>query len=124
VKSDWNRYCQAKDIKIEEDEAHGTLTAGRTHHVAVVEQEDGYMLRSLVVRAADVNSTPDAAVKAWLRNRFTELVSFRIDNKGRMVGEAWAPKKGLTPEEFGTLVRAIASESDRFEYVLTGADRE
>jgi len=123
MKTDWRQYCQANDLQVENGEAHVTLRAGRVHHVSIIEKQDGYILRSLVARAADVVSIPNAALKAWMRNRFTELVSFRIDEKGRMVGEAWAPRESLSAAEFSTLVRAVASESDRFEYVLTGADK-
>jgi hypothetical protein len=41
-----------------------------------------------------------------------------------VVGEAWVPKEGLTAEEFQVYVRAVATESDRFEYALTGRDVE
>jgi len=60
------------------------------------QKEDGYILRSFVARSAVVASIDGASLKAWIRNRFTELVSFRIGEKGKMVGEAWAPKEGLS----------------------------
>ena len=44
--------------------------------------------------------------------------------RGRVVAGAWVPKAGLTQEEFQLYVRAVAVESDRFEYRLTGRDNE
>jgi len=52
------------------------------------------------------------------------LMGFRIDRRGRLVGEAWVPKAGLTGEEFQLYVRHLAVEADRFEYGLTGRDSE
>ena len=52
----------------------------------------------------------------------TELVGFRIDARGRLIGEAWVPKAGVTSSEFTSYLRAVAAECDRFEYQLTGSD--
>lgn len=46
------------------------------------------------------------------------------DRRGRLVGEAWVPKAGLTGHEFQLYVRHLAVEADRFEYRLTGRDFE
>jgi hypothetical protein len=40
------------------------------------------------------------------------------------VGEALVPKAGLSTQEFQLYVRTVAVEADRFEFVLTGRDRE
>ena len=96
----------------------------RTQRVSVSDAGDRYELSSIVARPAAVAEVPDAAMRAWRRNRSTHLVGFRIDKRGRLVGEAWAPKVGLTAAEFRFHVRQIARESDRFEFVLTGRDVE
>ena len=67
---------------------------------------------------------PDLPIQVWLRNRATALVGFRIDSRGRLVGEALVPKAGLTAEEFQIYVRAVAVQCDRLEYLLTGRDQE
>ena len=51
-------------------------------------------------------------------------MGFRIDHRGRVVGEAWVPKAGLSAAEFQLYLRTAAVECDRFEYVLTGRDAE
>lgn len=53
-----------------------------------------------------------------------QLVGFRLDQKGRLVGEAWVPKAGLSRDEFLLYVKRVADECDLFEYHLTGNDRE
>ena len=62
--------------------------------------------------------------RIWKRNRATQLVGFRIDDRSRLVAEAWVLKIGVTPEEFQLYVRTVAKESDRFEFLLTGRDVE
>ena len=54
----------------------------------------------------------------------SKKVGLRIDDKNRLVGELWLPKVDLTSDEFQFGVRTVAIECDRFEYELTGADRE
>ncbi|HEU5178897.1 MAG TPA: hypothetical protein VFU24_15710, partial [Burkholderiales bacterium] len=63
-------------------------------------------------------------LRAWRRNRSSQLVGFRVDQRGRLVGEAWVPKAGLSAQEFQVYVRRVAAECDRFEYLLTGAYSE
>jgi hypothetical protein len=103
------------DVKLED---------GRQHRIAVEDQGDAYQLTAIVVRQAVVASLPDVPVQAWLRNRATVLVGFRIDRQRRLIAEAWVPKAGLTAEEFQLYLRKLAAEGDRFEYVLTGRDAE
>lgn len=69
-------------------------------------------------------SLPDLPLKIWSRNRVVSLIGFRIDHRGRLVGEAWVPKVGITKSEFQLYLRTVAVEADRFEYTLTGRDSE
>jgi hypothetical protein len=92
-----------------------------------VEAEDRgneLLFRSIVARAADCRKFPDAEMQAWLRNRAVSLVGFRVDERGKLVGEISAPKVGLSADELQFLVRHLATECDRFEFQLTGEDRE
>jgi len=36
-----------------------------------------------------------------------QLVGFRLDQKGRLVGEAWVPKAGLSGDEFLLYVERV-----------------
>ena len=79
-------------------------------------------MTSVVARAAVVAAMEALPLEVWERNRGTELVGFKIDAKGRLVGEAWIPKAGLMGSEFSAYLHAVAAECDRFEYQLTGSD--
>jgi hypothetical protein len=48
---------------VENGEAQVAFGAGRVHHVVVFERGNGYLLRSIVARAADVCAIQDAALK-------------------------------------------------------------
>lgn len=58
------------------------------------------------------------------RNRSLDLVGLRIDERDRLVAQAWLPAVAITPEEFAVYVRTVAAEADRLEFWLTGADVE
>jgi hypothetical protein len=118
------RLCRAKDLAIDGDHVEVKLKDDRHHRVSVADDADAYQLSAIVVRKARVQSLPGLPVRVWLRNRSTQLVGFRIDHRCRLVAEAWIPKIDLTAEEFQLYVRTVATECDRFEYLLTGKDVE
>ena len=122
--AEWGRLCNAKDLQVDEHHIDVKCGGERRQRVAVEDQGDAYMISAFVVRQAVVASLPDLPIQAWLRNRALMLVGFRIDRQHRLVGEAWIPKVGLVAEEFQLYVRMLATECDRFEYVLTGRDVE
>lgn len=66
----------------------------------------------------------DGGGNARLRHRGTTLAGFRIDPRGRLLGESLIPKPGLSAAEFQHWVRVAAAECDRFEHALTGKDVE
>ena len=122
--SEWARFCSAPDLRAVADGIDVRLGGGRHHQVQVTEEPDGWRLSGVVVRAAGLERVASPALKAWERNRSLRLPGFRLDERGRLVGEAWVPKAGVTAEEFQTYVRAVAVECDRFEHTLTGKDVE
>jgi hypothetical protein len=72
----------------------------------------------------DSGTTEAPEVESWLINRYRELVGFKVVERGTIIGEAWVPTEGLTPEEWELHVRTVAKACDRLEYLWTGADRE
>ena len=64
----------------------------------------------------------DLALRAWCRNAETELVNFALDPKDRLVGEIRHPVGHLDGGELMVYLQALATEGDRFEYVLSGRD--
>jgi hypothetical protein len=122
--ADWVRMCRVKDLAVDEPNIEVAFEKGRRHRVTVYDEGHSYKVRAFVTRRAVVESLQDLPIQVWVRNRATQLVGFRIDPQSRLVAEAWIPKPGLTAEEFQLYVRAVATESDRLEYALTGRDAE
>jgi hypothetical protein len=121
---EWVMLCQADDFTVEEPHIQVRLGERRRQRVTVKDDGETYALSVVVVRQATVAKLRDVVVKAWVRNRGTDLVGFRLDERGRLIGETWVPKAGLCATEFQCYVRTIAIECDQFEYTLTGRDVE
>jgi hypothetical protein len=122
MSADWKKFCRGKDLEVEGDDIAVRLPGDRLHRVSVYEEGEVYRLVSVVVRAGIAKEVDNLALDVWMRNFGTELVGFKLDNRGRLVGETWIPKPGLGNQEFLTYVRSLAAECDRYEYQLTGSD--
>jgi hypothetical protein len=123
--SDWMAFCRgAERISIDGESAVLVTTGDRRQRVEIRQTPDTYEFMSVVVRPSVVASVPDVPLKAWRRNRAMQSVGFRVDRKGRLVGEAWVPKAGLSRDEFLLSIRRCAAECDLFEFHLTGKDTE
>jgi hypothetical protein len=114
-------------IKVSGAELTVAFEDGRAHRVMVEEPPGRAEIRLWAV-AARPSVLPEEAegphVVAWKRNRFSDLVGFKIDGRGRLVGEAWVPLAGLDAGEWATYVRTVAWSCDRLEYLLTGRDED
>ena len=123
--SNWREFCRRRDeLSVDGDGVVVSFESQRRHRLDVRETDQTYVLTGVVARQGVLADVPDAALSAWKRNRSTQLVGFRIDRRGRLVGEAWIPKAGLERDEFLLYVMRVATECDLFEYHLTGKDRE
>ena len=122
---EWRKLCVgARDLQIEGEGVVVVLGGGRQHRVEVEPRGDVVELRAVVARRGVVGDQKDPALAAWNRNRAASLVGYRLDERGRLVGESWVPAAGLTADEFLIYVRGIAAACDLFEFQLTGKDRE
>lgn len=122
---DWRKLCAgARDVQIAGDAVVVTLARDRQHRVEVESKTDAVELRAVVARRQEVDKHENPALAAWNRNRAGSLVGFRLDERGRLVGESWVPDAGLTADEFLVYLRNIAAACDLFEFQLTGKDRE
>lgn len=119
----WPAWCRSNDLQVEGDSVVVQLAPVRRHRVHVAAGSDQFEMSAIVVSRSIATSIDGVALRAWRLNRNASLVSFRIDRRGRLVGESWAPFAGLTPEEFRFTLRNLAQECDRIEYVLTGEDQ-
>jgi uncharacterized protein YcaQ len=122
--AEWRRFCDSPQLTVDGQVVDVAVDDSRRHRVEIAESETEYLFSAVVARRAIVVKLPDAALRAWERNRAVSLIGFRIDARGRLLAEAWAPKAGITPAEFQVYLQTIAIEADRFEYALTGRDVE
>ena len=122
--ADWWKLCRDAGMTVDGGTVVVDLSDGRRHTVEVRDTGDTYALSAVVARPAALRETPYVPLLAWHRNRVARLMGFRLDRRGRLVGESWAPKVGLSAEEFQFYVRRVALECDRLEHLLTGMDQE
>lgn len=100
-----------------------TFANGRSHQVSVDDGADGYTLEAVVAGRRETSRLNRPELDAWRRNRNSRVVGYRIDGRGRLSAHAWTPHEGITAGLFVTIVRAVAREADRYEILVTGADR-
>ena len=122
--TDWRSMCAATRMEIHGDEVVVQFENAREHRVRVVETPDTFEIHAIVARVAAIRDVADLKPRIWRHNRASQLVSFRFDARGRLTAQGWVPKAGLTPEELQLIVRRVAAESDRLEFILTGKDLE
>lgn len=120
----WHRFAQARDLEIEPGCLLVRFPDGRGHRLRVIEKDDGWLLRGLIVRHARSNYDAEPAFAAARRNRNFRLFGLRLDEKGSLIGESHVPMAGLTASEFQTHARHVAAACDRLEYLITSGDRE
>lgn len=122
----WEALTRAAGLEVRGSTIEVRFRDGRSHRLRVTEDEEPGSLRvwTVVAGRGDVERIGEAELYTWLRNRLVDLVDFRVDRDGRLIGEASVATPGLTAEEWGLYVRTVASASDRLEYLLTGRDAE
>jgi hypothetical protein len=101
------------------------LPGGTRQVIAISEQSDALHCTSVIAGAKTVAAAaePDSPLRyAWSRNRLSDLVGFRLDSGGRLIGEAWVPTAGLTAEEIDVYLHELARVCDWHEFRLTGSD--
>lgn len=121
---DWRSYCRGGEFSIEGNVIEVALADARRHKIKVREDEACFHLHAIVAKPRVIASLTDLKLTLWMRNRSLSLIGFRVDPKGRLVGEAWVPKDGLSRKEFCFYLHTLAAESDRLEQQLSGADFE
>ena len=112
---------------VEGDDILVSLSAhGRRQRIHVGREDDQYVFTTVVLASASANRTRThrrrLAIRAWTRNAKTELVNFTFDGVGRLVAEIRHLADHLDPAELEIYLKLLATEGDRFEYVLTGRD--
>lgn len=118
----WRAWARERGCEMEVD-GFWVKVGSRRQRVAVVQESGLTLLRSRVARRAILNKVSEPELRAWQRNRVSELVGFRVDRQGVMVAETPIPS-GAGRDEWAFLAFNLARSADRFEYVITGRDEE
>ncbi|MBI4635852.1 MAG: hypothetical protein HY727_05830 [Candidatus Rokubacteria bacterium] len=122
---EWRDLSRRDGLRLREDVIEVQAADERVQRVSVAEDEPGSLrIWTVVAHRSIVERLDKPELVAWVRNRHVEIVDFRIDSHGRLIGEAVVATAGLTGEEWGFYVRTVANASDRLEYLLTGRDAE
>lgn len=102
--------------------------SGHSHRVHLERRDDRYRFWSVVVGAAVVTRGQDAwrnlAYRAWRKNALKEMVGFSFDCEHRLIGLVEQPAATVDREELVLYVETVARECERFEYKLSGHDRD
>jgi hypothetical protein len=123
VNPEWQRLCHGDDAL--EPQEHGvtvTFGGGRRQRVRIDESDGGLLVSAVIASPAFTMELEDPALYAWRRNCLSRLVGLRVDERGRLIGQAWVSLAGLDAHEFQLCVWTIAAECDRVEHLLTGRD--
>lgn len=123
MRAEWRALLCGSQFRVDGTSIEVDLHDGRRHSVQVVDGDGVWELQAIVAHRTTVDQCEDLQVRLWLMNRASELVSFRIDQRRRLVAEGWVPKPGVTRAEFQLHVHALAAEADRVEFLLTGKDK-
>lgn len=123
MNGDWRVLAREAGLPLEGTTVRVPCGHERFHVVNVDDSNpDAFRLWALVVtRGAAPNG---ATLQAWKMNRFRELVGFKEAEHGRIIGESWVPRAGVTAEEWKLCVLTLARACDRLEYQWTGRDVE
>ena len=124
VNADWTKLCRRSDFTVEGEAIVVRFAGERKHRVTVREEPTTFLLTARVANASAVGEHTDVALRLWRMNRGTRLVGYRLDERGRILGQARVPKAGLTADEFQLYVHTVAADCDRLEQVLTGSELE
>jgi hypothetical protein len=118
--NDLQELARAARLALSGDRIAVELPQSRRHEVSVEARDGAWRIWAKAVR-----STGDPeydAIRCWKHNHGESLTSFRIDERRWLIGEAWVPFAGATPQEFAEIVRAVAIDCDRVEHLRTGRD--
>src|SRR5712691_10563397 len=102
---DWRDLTRRAGLRLRDGAIEVQATDKRVQRVSVAEDEPGSLrLWTVVAHRGVVESLSKPELVAWVRNRYVDVVDFRIDSHGRLIGEAAVATAGLSGEEWGFYV--------------------
>lgn len=125
TKLDWRALTREAGLDFRGEAIEVRFGDERSRQVHVGQDELGTVrVWTVVARPTETEKLDNPELYVWLRNRLLDLVDFRVDSNGRLIGEASVATPGLTAAEWGLYVRTVALASERLKYLLTGRDIE
>jgi hypothetical protein len=97
------------------------LPGERTQTLELVERDGVARLSTVVASAGAASRSGVGPMQLLFHNRYTELVQFGMDGRGRWIAETVLPA-GAKPAEIEVYVSALAHAADRLEQVVSGKD--
>ena len=98
---------------------------GRSQILRLSRRRDRYIFSSVVARARAIDEgRRSLAFRIWRRNALKPVVTFTVDRRERVIGLIDQPIESVHSKELKFYLETLARECDRFEYILTGADRQ
>ncbi|MCH7913814.1 MAG: DEAD/DEAH box helicase [Deltaproteobacteria bacterium] len=116
----WTRTDSYVDVELQRSK--------RKQSVHVGQRGDMVVFSSVVVGSKHVTQSSrywrELAYRTWRKNAVKELITFAFDKHDRLVGLIEQPIATLDNAELQLYIEIVAKECDRFEYALTGQDKE
>lgn len=111
---DWRDLTRRAGFRLRDGRIEVQATDERMQRISVAEDEPGSLRAwTVVAHRGIVDRLDKPELLAWSRNRYVEVVDFRIDSHGRLISEAVVATAGLSPEEWGcTSARSPARRTD------------
>ena len=101
---------------------------GRSQEIRLGQEDDEYVFTSIVQRRKDMEKSRrkllHIAYQAWRKNALKHWVTFSFDANANLISAIRHPAASLDDNELLLAIEILAKEVDRFEYKLTGKDRE
>lgn len=120
--NDWQTWCEGDDLRVSGDTVDVRFAQGRGHAVRVSATERTYQFVAAVAQHDRLSERSRGIEPLLELNAAARLVSFHAAVDDRVVAKGWVAKAGLTAAEFSRMLRHVAREADRVEYLLTGTD--
>jgi len=118
---EWRDLARKCDMSAIDDKLDIVLRGGR--HQIIRIDESGGRIRIWTIIAKPSMVDKRIRQQAWIRNKLSEFVGFRTDQRGRLIGETHIPNNASV-DEWLFLVNNLAATCDHYEYLLTGRDSE
>lgn len=101
-----------------------SFAGGRKQAITVKRLASRYRLTSNVLHKARVEQLGRLNIlkTLWTRNRLSNLVGFKLDRSGKVVGYIEHLADTLDPSDLAYSIEVLARECDRLEFILSGVD--